>query len=131
MDWKETLKEKHPDDLCMRAIMLHFVENGYGVSSKLHKDDLARVPLKAWKHRKNDWERFSIDTVLRKARKLAELGLLEKDNLGSHGSTRYWVKDASTGQIQPSKPYLQVIPKRQMLIDGEWKWVERPDLIEV
>lgn len=85
--WQDVLKTNgYEKDLCMVSIMRYFSENPHII----HKDDLARIPFKAWKERQNKWEHFSIDTILRKARKLAEIGALAKDNNGSRGSTRYW-----------------------------------------
>lgn len=107
MNWSERLeKEGYGNDLCMKAIMDFMSKRE---NTKLHKDDLARIPFKAWKVKKNDWEKFSIDTVLRKTRALAAMGLLDKDNLGSKHSTRYWLPKGATGQIQPPRYRMEVV----------------------
>lgn len=97
-------KEGHEKDLCMKAIMEYFIAN----PQRIHKDDLARIPFKGWRARQGKWTHFSVDTVLRKTRKLAEIGLLSKDNLGTRHSTRYWLNEALGGQIKPNKPTAEV-----------------------
>lgn len=104
MDYLSILKEKgHERDMCMRAIIEHFLSTPIG--TVIHKDTVARLPLKQWNARKNMWVSFTVDTVCRKARALAEMGILQKDNLGTRRSTRYWL----AGGINPTKKVVEYV----------------------
>ncbi len=105
MNYLAKLKQEgHDKDLCMIAVMEYFIQN----PQLIHKDKLARIPFKGWRAKQNKYTHFSIDTVLRKTRKLAEIGLLSKDNLGTRHSTRYWLHEAIEGHFAPSKPTVEV-----------------------
>lgn len=126
MNWKDTLKKLgHENDGCYISLMSWFDEH---LGESLPTCRMDKLGFRYWKKSRREWAYYNGATIERKARDLRTFNLLESYTEGPY--VYFHAKQGVAGQIEPPRWVVQV-PKRQMLIDGEWKWVERPDLIEV
>ena len=88
MNWKQVLKNKgHSNDQAFSEIMKFFEERGSN-GSAINKNELTLMGFKRFRKARRDYVKFSTETIGRKARTLAEIGLLTRIQ-GDDGYTYY------------------------------------------
>jgi len=85
MNWKQVLKNKgHSNDQALSEIMKFFEV----CNRTVNKNELTLMGFKRFRKSRRDYVKFSTETIGRKARTLAELGLLTRIQ-GDDGYTYY------------------------------------------
>lgn len=83
------------DDNCMVAILEWLDGRG-----RINKAELVLQKFRYWKKGRREWCTFSAETIGRKARKLAELGIIERHE----SNHQTWYALPSEARIEPKKP---------------------------